>query len=173
MSVKADGRYSGDTFSQVNEQMNSKLKELVKKHVEEIENNKLTLDLFGGSGNLSEDLSNKIEVISVDSHLGENPHGFELDLYSDDALEQLARHLDTRRPDVIILDPPRSGLKGLQEWLKKLKPRMFIYVSCNFQTQFRDLNDSNDLGYKITHSYQLDLFPGTHHFETVFVAVSD
>ena len=71
------------------------------------------------------------------------------------------------RPDVLIVDPPRAGMHPkVVEQIARLRPERFIYVSCNPQTQARDLALLKD-HYRIEAVQPVDLFPHTHHVETV------
>lgn len=70
-------------------------------------------------------------------------------------------------PDVVILDPPRAGLHpDLVPQLAALSARRIVYVSCNPQTQARDLAMLGNT-YRITDVQPVDLFPHTHHIENV------
>lgn len=71
-------------------------------------------------------------------------------------------------PDVIIADPPRSGMnpKTVKDILK-LKPRVISYVSCNPTTQVRDINLLIEGGYKLEKLKPVDMFPHTYHIENV------
>lgn len=71
-------------------------------------------------------------------------------------------------PDVIITDPPRSGmvLKTLVR-MAELKAKKIIYVSCNPAMLGRDLKDICTFGYKIGKVQPVDMFPHTEHVETV------
>ncbi|XZF15455.1 23S rRNA (uracil(1939)-C(5))-methyltransferase RlmD [Chitinophagaceae bacterium MMS25-I14] len=71
------------------------------------------------------------------------------------------------RPDVIITDPPRAGMheKLVKQLLKIRAPRV-VYVSCNPATQARDLQ-LLDEAYKIIKLQPVDMFPHTHHIESV------
>jgi 23S rRNA (uracil1939-C5)-methyltransferase len=74
------------------------------------------------------------------------------------------------RADTIILDPPRDGLYPgaiphiLSFWAKEI-----IYVSCNPATLVRDLEwlTHGETVYRITDVTPMDMFPHTHHIETV------
>ena len=71
------------------------------------------------------------------------------------------------RPDVIIADPPRAGLhENVVRRLAEIQPNRFVYVSCNPQTQARDLRQLTD-HYSIEAVQPVDLFPQTQHIENV------
>ena len=78
--------------------------------------------------------------------------------------EFVARH---GKPDVFIVDPPRAGMheKVVKE-IADLKPERFVYVSCNPQTQARDIKLLADL-YLLEQIQPVDLFPHTTHIENV------
>lgn len=69
--------------------------------------------------------------------------------------------------DVIILDPPRSGLdKKTKSTLLKIKSPKIIYVSCDPITLSRDLKELSTL-YEIKEVTALDMFPNTYHVECI------
>ena len=73
-------------------------------------------------------------------------------------------------PDIVILDPPRSGLHpDMKNYLQKFDAGRIIYVSCNPATQARDVQSLWEVGYKITKSILVDMFPHTPHIEIVTV----
>lgn len=71
------------------------------------------------------------------------------------------------RPNLLIADPPRAGIhtKAIEQILN-LMPGKIIYVSCNPSTLARDLALLNER-YLVGKVQPLDLFPHTHHVETV------
>lgn len=71
-------------------------------------------------------------------------------------------------PDLIIIDPPRSGVhpKAL-EYVKDFHANEIIYVSCNPKTLVIDLKYLLDHAYQIVKSKVIDLFPNTPHVETI------
>lgn len=81
----------------------------------------------------------------------------------------LARHeTDLPRIDFLLLDPPRAGAEGATiASLNKLKPRRIAYVSCDPVTLARDIGLLSAGGYKLESLRAFDLFPQTHHVETV------
>ncbi len=72
------------------------------------------------------------------------------------------------KPDIIILDPPRSGVhpKAL-EYVIKFKAKEIIYVSCNPKTLVNDLKVLTESGYEVVKTRVKDMFPNTPHGETV------
>ncbi len=71
------------------------------------------------------------------------------------------------RPDLIILDPPRSGMhKDVCAGLVSLAAPRLIYISCNPATQARDLALLSPT-YRIEAVQPFDMFPQTHHIENV------
>lgn len=72
------------------------------------------------------------------------------------------------KPDIIILDPPRSGVspKAL-DYVIKFNAKEIIYVSCNPKTMVDNLETLLVAGYKVEKSKVKDMFPNTPHAETV------
>jgi len=86
------------------------------------------------------------------------------DLLNDDFLKE------NGKPDVIITDPPRSGMHG--EVVKKIgeiNPNRIVYVSCDSATQARDI--ALLPGYKVAKIQPVDMFPHTSHVENVALLV--
>ncbi len=133
------------------------------------------LDLYAGVGLFSSVLNREFErVIAVES----SPTSHADLLYNSPAnvkavratteqyLENAAGKL---RPELVVVDPPRSGLgerviKGL---LKLAAPRI-TYVSCDPATLSRDLARLLQSGYRVEAAHLVDLFPQTYHLESVF-----
>ena len=73
----------------------------------------------------------------------------------------------TRRPDVLIIDPPRSGMhKDVVKQVADLGAGRVVYVSCNPATQARDIALMNDI-YRVEVVQPVDMFPHTFHVEAV------
>jgi 23S rRNA (uracil1939-C5)-methyltransferase len=73
-----------------------------------------------------------------------------------------------KSPDFILLDPPRAGDESaVIQGIAKLKPARISYVSCEPSILARDLRILVDAGYQIDKITALDMFPQTHHVETV------
>ena len=71
------------------------------------------------------------------------------------------------KPDVVITDPPRAGMheKLVQKLLEIAAPKI-VYVSCNTATQARDIALLQEK-YKVEKVQPVDMFPHTHHIESV------
>ena len=73
------------------------------------------------------------------------------------------------RPDVLIVDPPRAGLHPkVVGQIAHLRPERIVYVSCNPQSQARDLAQLLEAAaYTVEAVQPVDMFPHTHHVESV------
>lgn len=71
-------------------------------------------------------------------------------------------------PSVVLVDPPRAGMarKALQR-AAALGADRFVYVSCNPTTLAGNGAELRDLGYRLVRVAPVDMFPQTHHVETV------
>ena len=71
------------------------------------------------------------------------------------------------KPDVIITDPPRTGMHNdVIDTILAASPNRIVYVSCNSATQARDLNRLSIL-YHVRKIQSVDMFPHTHHVENI------
>jgi 23S rRNA (uracil1939-C5)-methyltransferase len=137
------------------------------------------LDLYGGVGLFTLPLARRFrQVVAVEG----NPASAEYARrnLSDASLanarvetsavgDWLERHAeDLGRADFVLLDPPRAGaepeaLRGIVG----LEPAHVSYVSCDPATLARDLRLLLDAGYRLDSLRAFDMFPQTHHVETV------
>ena len=75
---------------------------------------------------------------------------------------------DTLQIDFLLLDPPRTGAESrVIGGIIRLKPKRISYVSCDPATLARDLRKLIAGGYSISSIQAFDMFPQTHHVETV------
>lgn len=71
-------------------------------------------------------------------------------------------------PDVVVLDPSREGAgKQVCELISNLNPRAVVYVACDPAALGRDTGYMRELGWRIDRLESFDLYPNTHHVETV------
>ena len=135
------------------------------------------LDLYCGVGLFTLPLARKFEkVIGVEANSeaidfaeksAENARLENIEFKRESVDSFLA---ETALPDIdfVLLDPPRAGAeKETIENIVKLNPREISYVSCEPSILARDLRILIDAGYKIESITAVDLFPQTHHVETV------
>ena len=72
------------------------------------------------------------------------------------------------RPDVLTVDPPRKGLSlDALEAIVRMRPPRVVYVSCDPATLARDCKLFSERGYCVAKTRAFDLFPRTHHVETI------
>ncbi|WP_025134112.1 class I SAM-dependent RNA methyltransferase [Leucobacter sp. PH1c] len=146
------------------------------------------LDLYGGAGLLAAAMAEAagpgVKVTTVEAE----------EAATDDAAENLAelvgalaltarvdRHLaellqapasvrDRLRRGTVVLDPPRSGAGGaVTGQLVELAPANIVYVACDPVALARDTKTLRESGYELTGLRAFDIFPHTHHFESLAV----
>lgn len=84
----------------------------------------------------------------------------------------LAGYLEIE-PDVIVADPPRTGIPRFHGILELIEPSVIVLVSCDIATGARDLGLAREYGYKLDSLTLLDCFERTSHLEWVAVLVED
>jgi 23S rRNA (uracil1939-C5)-methyltransferase len=136
---------------------------------------KLAWDLFAGVGLFARQLTASFaRVVAVESALSataaleENLRGTGGIAVNSETLAFLRRSLTGERPDLIIVDPPRTGL-GAESCalLAEIAAPSVACVSCDPATLARDLRALVASGYVIESITLADLFPQTYHLETV------
>ena len=71
-------------------------------------------------------------------------------------------------PDVVVLDPPRAGAKAqVCKQIAKSGVRSVVYVACDPTSLARDVGTFKELGYRVQSLRAFDLYPNTHHVESV------
>ncbi len=137
----------------------------------------LAWDLFAGVGLFARRLAERFErVVAVESSpaataaLAHNLSGTGATAVKADVLRFLGRNTDRMRPDLIVADPPRSGLGAeIAAELVRIGAPQIVCVSCDPATLARDLRALTASGYTIASIALADLFPQTFHLETVAV----
>ena len=81
---------------------------------------------------------------------------------------------DGEEADVLFMDPPRAGSSpAFLRAAQKLAPRRIVYISCNPETQARDLAVLTKGGYAVRTIQPVDMFPHTNHVESVVLMSRD
>jgi 23S rRNA (uracil1939-C5)-methyltransferase len=139
-------------------------------------------DLFAGVGLFARQLAkNFAKVIAVESApnaiaaLEANLEGTTGSAVRATTLDFLRRAAESGKqagshnnPDLVIVDPPRTGLGSeVTALLGRVAPKMIVYVSCDPATLARDLRALIEAGYPIGTIALADLFPQTYHLETI------
>jgi 23S rRNA (uracil1939-C5)-methyltransferase len=167
------------TFTQANPAANEPL---VSRVVDLVGSAGPFLDLYCGAGNFTLPLSAVgIDGVGVELSRDAVACGLEaaaLQSLPADCLEQarvddrLSRRLSAHHPDVVILDPPRTGARDAIPLLSEIAPSRIVYVGCDPVTQARDVGSLRQRGYELRSWELFDLFPQTHHVEGVVELVS-
>jgi 23S rRNA (uracil1939-C5)-methyltransferase len=135
----------------------------------------LAWDLFAGVGLFARRLAARFErVVAVESapsatpSLIQNLTGSSARAIQASTLDFLGTSPPSERPDLIVVDPPRTGLGAeVTAQLARLAAPALVYVSCDPATLARDLRGLVAAGYTIERLTLADLFPQTYHLETV------
>jgi 23S rRNA (uracil1939-C5)-methyltransferase len=170
-----------DLFSQVNRAQNLRLVASVVE-MAAVSDGVAVLDLFCGAGNFSLPLARRgARVTGVDADAlaiaGAQQNaarmGFKEAQFIAMKAAETARFFERAhyRPDLVIIDPPRSGALELMAAVARLRPRAVIYVSCDTTTLVRDLQSLCACGYEIDRVRAFDFFPNTHHAEVAVHAL--
>ena len=165
---------SPQSFFQVNTKQTIKLYDKIKE-LADLNKNDNVLDLYCGTGSIGIYLSkycNKILGVEINEQaINDANKNKELNNLTNikfivgDAKDIIKNTKFI--PNVIIVDPPRSGLfKGMIDDLHKFNANKIIYVSCEPITLARDLKELKDY-YKIEQIQPVDMFPNTYHVENV------
>ncbi len=132
-------------------------------------------DLFAGVGLFARRLTATFSrVIAVESApsaaqaLAQNLNGTTGAAVTSETLSFLRSRTKSERPDLIVVDPPRSGLgPETTALLTGIAAPTLVYVSCDPATLARDLRTLIGSGYSMESFTLADLFPQTFHLETV------
>jgi len=134
----------------------------------------IALDLYSGVGLFSLPLATSFRrVVAVESSplsfgdLRRNlpPHAKAVRATTESYLAEAGRKL---RADLIVVDPPRTGLgTHVANSLAKSGTPRITYVSCDPATLARDMAVLIQGGYRLVEAHLFDLFPQTYHLETV------
>ncbi len=166
------------SFYQVNPAQTKVLYDTVKNFLGETEN-AVVWDIYCGIGTIGQYAAKNakkligIEIVPEaieDARENARLNGIKNSEYYVGAAEALAPRLvkSGKRPDTVILDPPRKGCDtALLDSIAMVKPKKIIYVSCKASTLARDLAYLSGKGYKTEIARPVDMFPGTPHVETV------
>lgn len=142
---------------------------------------KHVLDLYAGTATLGMAIAAKAERVTA---IELNPHACfdaevnkalnqfsNLEILCGDVgkmLDELRKRSDFIPPDLVVVDPPRSGLDpAALDQLKALLPQEILYVSCNPKTQAANIQELVEAGYRLVKLQCVDQFAHTPHIENI------
>ena len=177
---------SPESFYQVNNEMTKILYDKVLEYAD-FKGNERVLDLYCGIGTISLYLARYVkEVLGIEivksavDNAKDNAKINGIDnakfLCLDADKIDACKENEFKNFDTVIVDPPRKGLDITTiNFIKELKPKKIIYVSCDPATLSRDLDilcHGEDGKFTIKRIANVDMFPHTMHVETVSILIS-
>lgn len=166
-------KISPDSFFQVNTNQTIKLYDKVVEYAD-LNKNENVLDLFCGTGTIGIYLSsycNKVLGVEINKYAIEdakfNKKLNNINNIEFKCLDAIKINQVTDSFDVVIIDPPRTGLeKETIAYLNDLSPKKIVYVSCDAITLARDIKLLSEK-YDVIEITPFDLFSNTEHVENV------
>ena len=165
---------SANSFFQTNTAGAAKLYDTVKRYAE-LSGSETVLDLYSGTGTIPILLSDAAaEVVGLemapsavaDAEKNCRHNRVENCRFIPGDIRETLPALSWR-PDVLVVDPPRAGMHpDVARQVLALMPDRIVYVSCNPATLARDLAMLKE-AYQLQEVQPVDLFPHTHHIESV------
>ncbi|MGM0846642.1 MAG: 23S rRNA (uracil(1939)-C(5))-methyltransferase RlmD [Bacillota bacterium] len=167
-----------DTFFQTNPVQAQKLVDLAVEMGKPKKTEKM-IDLFCGVGTFSLPFASRvgelagIEIVesSIESakRNAEDNGIFNTTFLAKDARKGIDEILESfGKPELLLLDPPRSGAGGkVMRRIGRSQPERIVYVSCNPSTFAEDIKQLEEFGYSLKVVQPVDLFPHTIHVECV------
>jgi len=164
-------------FYQLNPEQTVKLYNQVKAAAS-LKGEEKVVDAYCGVGTIGQWVANKAKEVRgvdvtraaiLDAKENAKLNGLKNTYYAVGKAEQVIPKWSNEgfKPDVVIVDPPRTGLKPeLIEMFKGVKPQTIVYVSCNPSTLAKNLKELTKK-YHIDYIQPLDLFPQTSHVESI------
>jgi len=177
-------RISANSFFQTNTLQAEKLYQTALDFAD-LKGNEIVYDLYSGAGTITIFISDRAKKVyafeAVESAIADakinadlnnilNVKFFNADLYK--SFLPIVDKYNIPKPDVMIIDPPRSGMHPTTvDDVIKLSPDKIVYVSCNPATQVRDIKLMVEAGYNLIKIKPVDMFPHTFHIENVALLV--
>lgn len=160
------------SFIQSNLKQNKKLIDLI---ISLVPTGKV-LELYCGMGNFSLPLAkNGCKVVAVEGNQEAiNLLKSNMDLNNISSIKPVCLDVrdflkdDIKAFDVVLLDPPRTGVDDIGSLEKIAKiTKTIVYIGCDPNSLIKDLKTLLAKGFTLEKTFIVDLFPQTHHFETI------
>ena len=162
------------SFLQINSEQNQVLRKTLIEWVNALPHRRV-VELYAGEGNFSFEIAKKaseVIAVEVDKRAVDSAQKkafqekrAQLHFYAAEAAE--VEQFVQGEVDLLVLDPPRKGAFEALEAIVKVAPSFMIYVSCNPSTLARDIAWLQKHGYMFQKSLPIDMFPQTHHIESM------
>lgn len=178
-TITQDFRVSGTGFWQVHRHAPDILASAVLDAVGDV-NGGRALDLYSGAGLFSAFLAQSVgesgSVTAIESdesavkaarrNMHHAPH---VELVAGD-VRNIVKSGELSQADVVVLDPPRAGATApVVRGITESKPRKIVHVSCDVATFSRDAATYREMGWHMESLRVFDIYPLTHHVETLAV----
>jgi len=162
------------SFFQVNALMLEHMSSFIRQHLRQ---GYSVLDLYGGLGALSFPFREKMRSLTVVEENSEAVESLVMNIKRTKTRNVTAvcakseeygvKMINERKHDLLIADPPRSGLHPkLINAINRNGPGCFIYISCNPQSFGRDISELKG-NYRLIKAVPLDQFAQTYHVEVM------
>jgi 23S rRNA (uracil1939-C5)-methyltransferase len=164
-------------FMQANHEQNLFMKKWLESELEQIGDEHEAIELFCGSGNFTQILSNASNIQSVVAaefskesidELNKNKlpktTAITANLFHPNSWAELKK----KQPEatLLFLDPPREGFEPIELFLKQISTiKHVIYISCDLNTFSRDAKALHSAGFQVSEIQPVDMFPNTPHVE--------
>ena len=173
-----DYQIAGPAFYQVNTEMAEKLYQTAIDFAG-LKADDVVIDAYSGIGTIGLSVAKHVkEVYGVEvipeavenSQKNASLNGITNAYYVCDTAENAMKNWlkEGIQPTVILVDPPRKGLtESFIKASSQTGADRIAYISCNVATMARDIKLYQELGYELRKVQPVDLFPQTHHVETI------
>lgn len=162
-------RLSTGAFFQVNRHLLQTMIRLVTGHAARVRNRATAVDLYAGVGFFSLPIAKLFrEVIAIEGSPVSARYARVNAPPNMRVVERAVEHARIPEADFIFLDPPRAGArKEVVAQVGQKAREVICYLSCDPVTFSRDANRLTASGWRLSTLALLDLFPNTHHVETL------
>jgi 23S rRNA (uracil1939-C5)-methyltransferase len=164
------------SFTQINPEINQLIIDYIRNVIVENKISKVW-DLYGGSGNFSFAVCSYLKKILLVESATELVNQAEIEAknggfmkcveFYNLTVEKFFKLKNSKifTPNLVIADPPRSGLG--ENYLKLPKTSFLILINCHLPSLFRDANNLKSSGWELQELVPFDMFPQTNYLECV------
>ena len=173
-SIRVGGysyQLSTDSFFQVNRHLLDTMLQLVSAHADRVASRDVAIDLYAGVGFFTLPLADRFARVFAIEGSAESAKYARRNVPAnvvvvESPVEQQAENIP--QAEFIFLDPPRAGARPeVVRAVGEKATEMVCYLSCDPVTFARDASRLTASGWRISTLDLLDLFPNTHHVETL------